>query len=99
MLVNWNDKIEGLLNSIDSRNPYGESVCAYMTQYFYFNKPRQLFLLNQDEYQLNISPKLLNHIILFTKKYTGLNLHNQTMCFGDTFVYECYRLDMHAKVD
>ena len=98
-LGNWNGKIEGLLNPTDIRNPYGEMVCAYMTQYFYLNKPRKLFLLKQDEYQLNISPKILNHIILFTKKYTGLDLHNQTMCFGDIFVYECYQLNIQAKGD
>lgn len=98
-LTNCDGKLEGLLGTSDIRNPYGERVCAYMTQYLYFDKPKKLFLLEEDKYRLSISPKLLNQIILFTKKYTGLNLQNQAMCFGDTFVYECHQVHIHAKGD
>lgn len=98
-LADWDGKIEGLLNTLDNRNPYGERACAYMAHYFYLDKPKKLFLLQEGKYHVNIPTNHFNQIILFTKKYTGLDLHDQAMCFGDTFVYECYQIDIRAKGD
>ncbi|GIN23386.1 hypothetical protein [Siminovitchia fordii] len=95
----WNYKLEGFLDSKDIRNPYREAACTHMVQYVYLNKPKRLFNYDGDRYQLNISDKLFKSITLFTKKYTGLNLQRQAMCFGNVFVYECYQRNYHAEND
>lgn len=95
-LLSWDRKIEGLLGPTDIRNPYSERACAYMVQYVYLDKPRRLFTLKEDRFVLNISDKLFKEIISFTKKYTGLDLQNQAMCYGDIFVYECHQRNYYA---
>lgn len=98
-LADWDLKIEGLLGTKDIRNPYGDGVCAYMVRYLNLDKPKKLFTSKEEEYRLNIPIKYFNQIVLFTKKYTGLDLHQQAMCYGDIFVYECYQRDITAKED
>ncbi|MFT9487173.1 MAG: hypothetical protein ACH0QD_07360 [Tepidibacillus sp.] len=98
-LINWDVKTEGLLGSKDMRNPYGERVCAYMVRYLNLDKPKRLFSLQEDKYQLNIPAKHFKQIILFTKKYTGLDLRDQVMSYGDIFIYECHQRNVYAKDD
>lgn len=95
-IVDWDKKIEGFLNTIDIMNPYREKACAFMRQYCYFNKSKKIFLFQHGEYKLNISTGVFNKIILFTKRYTGLDLSTQSMCFGDIFVYENYQVNIRA---
>lgn len=95
-LKDWDRKIEGLLGPKDIRNPYFDRACAYMIQYMYLDKPRKLFTLKENRYVLNIADNLFKEILLFTKKYAGLDLHNQAMCYGDIFVYECYQRNYYA---
>ena len=96
-LNDWDEKVEGLLEATDKRNPYWERACAYMTQYSYFNKPEKIFSLQEDKYNLSVPIEHYDHMLSFIKKYTGLDLKDYAMCIGDVFVYECIQVGIRTQ--
>ncbi|MCB2343299.1 hypothetical protein [Clostridium estertheticum] len=97
MISGWAWKFEGLLENNEEKNPYGESACVYMEEYVYINKPDRIFSIKEDEYLLKISIEQLQQINEFVKKYTGLSIERNPMCYGNIIVYDSCVIEYHAK--
>lgn len=92
-ICGWSLKEEGLVAPDSNKNPYCDSACAYIVHYSYANKPSCIYSFENSMYSLNLSINDFLHICEFTKKYTGIDLQENPMYFGDVFVCECSDLD------
>lgn len=84
----WARQETGLLQPGTAENPYGDAACAMMRHYLYASKPARLFRLAKGCYTLRLPAGQLMQINAFVKKYTGLDMDNAPMLYGDTFVFE-----------
>ncbi|KMT22647.1 hypothetical protein [Clostridium cylindrosporum] len=96
-VIGWTWKFEGLLQVDEDKNPYSGSVCAYIQEYVYLNKPNKIFSIKDDKYSLKIPIEQFKEINKFVKKYTGLNIEKNPMCYGNILLYDSHIGLYHAK--
>ncbi|MDR3594240.1 hypothetical protein [Clostridium sp.] len=94
-IENWHWKIEGVLDTNNSMNPYKESACARMEQFVSLAKPKCLFHF-KDKYMLKIDIETFKQICDFTRKYVGIDFIENPMCFGNTLIYEPYEAEIRG---
>ena len=77
----WEEK--ALVSPKEKYNPYSERCCARMLHRIYRNKPFAIW----KESGNTVSGKELVEIISFVKTYTGMNLEEKPIYFGDVFLF------------
>jgi hypothetical protein len=85
-IVGWNYTEKGLLEPSLNINPYSDAACAQMRHFVYLTKPDCMFRFDK-QYSLKISVKVFLFICEFIEKYTGMELQDNPMLFGDVFVF------------
>lgn len=73
-----------LLSPKEKYNPYNDEACANMIHRIYPDKPAVIWKKDSAA----ISEEELAEIVAFTKKYTGMNLKEYPVYFGDAFLFE-----------
>lgn len=96
-IFDWSFIEEGFLIAGHAENPYSKGACAYMTRYGYMNKPSKLFKISGDRYSSRIALDNLRYINAFVKKYTGIDIENNPMLYGDILVYRCLYFNYYAN--
>ena len=90
-------KFEGLLDAKSNINPYKESACAYMEHYVALYKPKRLFSFSNGNFELLISTEHLQQINSFVEQHTGLEIAENPIFYGDTFVFSCHERNYRAN--
>ena len=98
-ISDWSWKLEGLLDPKEIKNPYSNGTCAYMEHYVFLNKPNKIFRFKDNKYVLKLSVEDLHEINSFVKKYTGLNIEENPMLYGDVLIFEGHVRNYHADKD
>lgn len=92
-------KREGLLEPNVCPNPYGDRVCATMTHYVFDEKPHKIFDTKEKMYSLKLPIQDFIEVAKFAEKYTGLEIKNEPMLFGDILVFSLCSIDIKANKD
>lgn len=92
-------KREGLLQPNVCPNPYGDRVCAIMNHYVFEEKPYKIFDTKENIYSLKLPIQDFIEVVEFTEKYTGIEIKNAPMLFGDVLVFSFCNIDIKATKD